>query len=88
VAADVIAPYAGKYQLGQGGPVIFIKAEGGRLYASDDGSSWDEVHAESNNVFFAKGRDLAIEFKKDSTGKVTGMDIINGGATISARRIE
>jgi CubicO group peptidase (beta-lactamase class C family) len=88
VAADVIAPYAGKYQLGQGGPVVFIKAEGGRLYASDDGSSWDEVHAESHSVFFAKGRDLAVEFKKGADGKVTHMEIIGGGTTIHARRIE
>jgi CubicO group peptidase (beta-lactamase class C family) len=89
VAADVIAPYAGKYQIGEGGgPVIFIKAEGGRLYASDDGSSWDEVHAESHSVFFAKGRDLAIAFKKDADGKVTHMEIIGGGNTIRARRIE
>jgi CubicO group peptidase (beta-lactamase class C family) len=88
VAADVIAPYAGKYQMGQGGPVVFIKAEGGRLYASDDGSSWDEVHAESHSVFFAKGRDLAIAFKKDTDGKVTHMEIIGGGRTIHARRIE
>src|SRR5262245_49660362 len=30
VSADVIAPYAGRYQIGEGGPVIFIKTEGGR----------------------------------------------------------
>jgi CubicO group peptidase (beta-lactamase class C family) len=88
VSADVIAPYAGRYQIGEGGPVIFIKAEGGRLYASDDGKSWDEVQAESQSVFFAKGRDLAIAFKKDANGKVTHMEIINGGSTIPARRIE
>jgi CubicO group peptidase (beta-lactamase class C family) len=88
VTADMIAPYAGKYQIGQGGPVIFIKAEGDRLYASEDGKSWDEAYAESHSVFFAKGRDLAIEFKKDPTGKVTRMDIISGGTTISASRIE
>ncbi|MGH9751671.1 MAG: serine hydrolase, partial [Blastocatellia bacterium] len=89
VAAEVIAPYAGKYQIGgQAGPVVFIKAEGGRLYASDDGSSWDEVYAESHSVFFAKGRDLAVAFKKDADGKVTHMEIINGGTTIPARRIE
>jgi len=88
VTADVIAPYAGKYQIDKGGPVVFIKAEGSRLYASDDGASWDEVHAESRSVFFAKGRDLAIEFKKDANGRVTHMEIISGKATILARRIE
>jgi hypothetical protein len=88
VAADVIAPYAGRYQIGEGGPVVFIKAEGARLYASDDGKSWDEVQAESHSVFFAKGRDLAIAFKKDANGKVTHMEIINGASTIHARRIE
>ena len=72
----------------QEGPVLFIKAEGGRLYASDDGKSWDEVYAESQSVFFAKGRDLAITFKKDSMGMVTHMEIITSGTTIRARRIE
>jgi CubicO group peptidase (beta-lactamase class C family) len=88
VTADVIAPYAGRYQIGQGGPVLFIKVEGGRLYASDDGKSWDEVYAESQSVFFAKGRDLAITFKKDSMGMVTHMEIITSGTTIRASRIE
>jgi CubicO group peptidase (beta-lactamase class C family) len=86
VAASAIAAYAGEYQLGPDA-VTRIKAEGGRLYASDDGQSWDELLAESETVFFFKGRTLTITFAKDSNGKVTHMDIDTGAALLRAPRI-
>jgi len=86
VPASVIAAYAGEYQLGPDA-VTRIKADGGRLYASDDGQSWDELLAKSEAVFFFKGRTLTITFAKDASGKVTHMDIDTGAAMLRAQRI-
>lgn len=88
VATGIIAPYAGKYRIEQGGAVVFINTEGSHLYVSDDGSSWDEAYAESDSVFFFKGRDLTLTFRKDVSGRVIRMDIAHDGTTIVARRFD
>jgi len=87
VAADVIAPYAGTYQLGSDNVFFFVKTDGGRIYASDDEQSWDEVFAESDTLFFFKGRNLTLTFVKDTTGNVTRVDIDLEGKKMSAQRI-
>jgi hypothetical protein len=84
----VIAPYAGKYHLDQYNMVSFVKAEGGHLYLSDDGNSWDEVYAESDTLFFFKGRNITLRFIKDTNGKVNGIEIDREGTKINGRRIE
>jgi CubicO group peptidase (beta-lactamase class C family) len=86
VPSVVIAGYAGAYQLAPGA-VVHIKADGDRLYASDDGKSWDELLAHSETLWFFKGRSLTITFVKDGVGRVTGMEIDNNGAKLSAQRI-
>jgi CubicO group peptidase (beta-lactamase class C family) len=86
VPASVLAAYAGEYQLGPDA-VTRIKADGGRLYASDDGQSWDELLARSETVFFFRGRTLTITFAKDASGMVTHLDVNTGAATLKAQRI-
>ncbi len=86
VPTTVIAAYAGEYQLGPGA-VVHVKVNGDRLYASDDGQSWDELLAQSETVFFFKGRSVTITFVKDGSGRVTRMEVDNNGAKLSAQRI-
>ena len=74
------------YQLAPGA-VTHIKVDGDRLYASDDGRSWDELLAQSETVFFFKGRTVTITFVKDASGKVTRMDVDTGETRLSAQRI-
>ena len=52
----MLATYVGEYQFAPDA-VTHIKADGDRLYASDDGRSWDELLAQSETVFFFKGQD-------------------------------
>ena len=86
VPSAVLAAYVGEYQLAPGA-VTHIKADGDRLYASDDGRSWDELLAQSETVFFFKGRTVTITFVKDASGKVTRMDVDTGETRLSAQRI-
>ena len=86
VPGAILAAYVGEYQFAPDA-VTHIKADGDRLYASDDGRSWDELLAQSETVFFFKGRTVTITFVKDASGKVTRMDVDTGGAKLSAQRI-
>jgi CubicO group peptidase (beta-lactamase class C family) len=88
VAPEIIAPYAGKYQIGDRNIFLFVRAEGSRLHVSDDGQSWDEVFAQSATLFFFKGRNITLTFIRDADGTVTRLDIDSDGKTTSARRIE
>lgn len=58
-----------------------------RLYASDDGQSWDELLARSETVFFPKGRTVSITFITDTAGVVTGFVVDTGSGRIAARRV-
>jgi CubicO group peptidase (beta-lactamase class C family) len=86
VPAEVIASYAGEYRFGPNAST-FIKADGSRLFASDDRQSWDELFAQSETVFFFKGRTVTLTFVKNAAGTVTGIDVDNQGTKISARRV-
>ncbi len=84
----VIAGYAGKYQGDQEKMVVFIKIEDARLYVSDDGTSWDEAYAASDSVFFFKGRDVTLTFRKSANGKVSRLDVGIEGSTMVAGKVE
>ena len=85
VSADRIAPYAGKYRLSVGNAPFFLKAEGAHLWASDDGQSWDEVFAESQTLFFFKGRSVTLKFVRGTDGRVSRIDIDSDGTKLTAR---
>ncbi len=46
------------------------------------------IYPESESDFFCKDVDAQITFKKDKDGKVTELVLHQGGADISAKRIE
>ena len=68
-------------------PFEHIKADGARLYASDDGQSWDELLARSETVFFPTGRTVSITFITDTAGVVAGFVVDTGSGRIAARRV-
>lgn len=85
VAPEVLVQYAGEYRLGQA--TVHVKVDGGRLYASDDGRSWDELSAKAETVFFFKGRTVTVTFVKDARGRVVRLDVDDAGTRFSAQRI-
>jgi CubicO group peptidase (beta-lactamase class C family) len=86
VTAAIVAPYAGTYELGPGART-HLRADGARLFASDDGLSWDELFAESDSVFFLKGSNVTLTFIREATGDVNRIDIDADGTRITARRV-
>lgn len=86
VKAAVIAPYAGTYRLDAADFRTHIRVDSARLFASDDGQSWDELFAVSDSVFFFKGRNLTLTFSRDAKGVVTHMTVDIDGKRMLFKR--
>ena len=86
VAPELLARYAGSYQLLPNVQVVF-SLEGGRLYGSLTGGRKFELFAESSTQFFAKDADGRAAFQTDNDGRVTGVQVSINGQQYSAPRV-
>ncbi len=84
VDASVLAQYVGTYQL-QPNFDIGIAAENGVLVAHPTGQQEVKLYPESETKFFALFP-IEVEFVKDAQGKVTSMDVHQGGAVMKATK--
>lgn len=75
--AEVLQRYAGRYGL-EGGPVLTITAEGGKLSGKLGNQPPFEMLAESETQFFVKVVDADVEFQKDAAGAITGVALKQG----------
>jgi CubicO group peptidase (beta-lactamase class C family) len=80
------APYSGRYRLA-GGTVLTVSQEGRRLLIQQSEGETVELFPESSARFFAKATDLQLMFVTAADGKVTRMEIYQGGQTLVADRI-
>lgn len=87
IAPALVASYAGTYKLGSSSSHVHLRADAARLFASDDGVTWDELFAKSDSVFFFKGRNVTLTFLKNSRGEVDRIEIDTGESKITADRM-
>lgn len=87
LSETLLSSYEGKYQLGLLG-VMRVDFRGDRLMAQLADQPALQIYPESETDFFYKEVDAQITFKKDKDGKVTELVLHQGGAEISAKRIE
>lgn len=73
--------YVGEYELA-GGPVLIVSREGNHLMIEQKGEAKIEVFAESSTRFFTKAVDAEFAFIKDANGKVTHMELYQGGTSV------
>jgi CubicO group peptidase (beta-lactamase class C family) len=85
VSPQVLAKYAGTYELGPGVDVT-MTVEGGRLMTQITGQPKFDLFAESETRFFLKVVDAQVEFFMDASGAVTHMVIHQGGQDTKATR--
>jgi CubicO group peptidase (beta-lactamase class C family) len=78
--------YLGEYQL-EPNFTITITRDGASLFAQATGQGKFEVFPESATKFFAKLAPITIVFLKGADGAVTHLDLTQGGATRSARKL-
>jgi hypothetical protein len=89
VAPEILQTYVGAYELAADTNVVLhFKVEDGRLYSSTDGQQWNQTYAESETRFFGKGDDTRVEFVKDATGQVTGLNLEMQGLVLPARKVK
>jgi uncharacterized protein YneR len=77
--------YAGEYELAPGFSIVVTK-EDNKLMIQATGQEKTEIFPESETNFFLKVVDAQIEFVKDSSGKVTGLILYQGGQKLQAKR--
>lgn len=83
--ADVLAEYAGEYRLTP--QLSFtITLEGGSLHVQPTAQPKLPMFAEARDKFFLKAVDAQIEFRRDSTGRVGGLTLIQSGNRLDGMR--
>ena len=85
VAADRLAPYAGRYQLS---PLasITVTVDRGIVCIQLTGQSKVRAYPESETAFFLKVVDAQIGFTKDASGAVTGLVLHQNGRDVTGKR--
>lgn len=87
VAPEVLATYAGVYELSPG-RLITLTAEGGRLYAQLTHQPKYEIFAVSQTEFFYRVVEARIRFEVQADGPVRALVIYQNGRETKAYRIE
>lgn len=84
--AAYIARFTGRYQL-PGGPVAVVTQRGGALFW-DQGGGPLELRAESGSRYALKSMPtISIEFRVDTSGKVSGARVVQPGAVTDVVRL-
>jgi hypothetical protein len=85
VSPQILAKYAGTYELGPGVDVT-MTVEAGRLMTQITGQPKFELFAESDSRFFLKVVDAQVEFFTDPGGAVSHLMIYQGGRETKAAK--
>jgi hypothetical protein len=87
VAPDVLATYAGRYEIAPGN-IVTIENDGARLFVNANGDRVP-LYAESTAKFFIKTvGEITLEFVKDADGAVNTINVSMHGQEIPAKRLE
>ncbi len=86
VSDEILDSYTGEYEIA---PTfrITIRREGHALKAEATNQGEADLFAESENRFFLKVVNAQIEFRKDESGKISKLVLIQNGREMEGRRI-
>ena len=87
VGEDVLKSYIGEYQIAPNF-ILTVTVENGKLMTQATGQQKVEVTPESEDVFVLRAAGAKLTFKKDASGKVTGLVLNQGGRDIEAPKIK
>ncbi|TPW15305.1 MAG: beta-lactamase [bacterium] len=82
-----LAACVGEYQLAPGF-ILAVTQEGNSLMAQATGQGKFEIFPESETRFFVTVVDAQIEFQKGNDGRMSGLTLHQGGASMTAPRIK
>jgi len=87
VDAQTFDAYLGQFEIADG--LLFtVSKEDRRLFLQQQGETRVELFAESSVRFFSKIVDAELMFVRGNDGKVTQMEIYQGGQTLVAKRVK
>ena len=86
VDPEIYDNYVGGYRFDFGLMMAFEREED-RLLMKADKQPSVELFPESETEFFMKEADIQVQFKKEDSGKVTGMTMIQRGNAMQAKRV-
>lgn len=87
LAESVLDRYVGEYQLAPGFTITFTR-EGNRLFTQATGQQRFEIFAQSESKFFLKVVDAQVEFVTGADGKVSTINLYQGGNKTEGKRIK
>lgn len=87
VARDVLARYAGEYEIQPGRSLVVRLEDDGALTMRVPGNVRFRMYAESDSSFFVKRAPWRLRFTRDASGAVAGLVMNTGGADQAARRV-
>ena len=87
VDAKVFDTYVGEYEL-RPGFVMRVYREGEKFMTQASNQNPIEVFAESETVFYPKVIQAKLTFLKDAEGKVTGLQLNQGGRELTGKKIK
>ena len=87
VTEKVLTSYVGDYEMGPD-RILHITLENGYLHGQPGEQQKRQLFAESPTKFFLKDLDVQLEFKKDATGVVTGLTMVQRGEAREGKKIK
>ena len=87
LSAEFLSRYVGIYEM-QPGVKFYVELNQDRLMVQLTGQPAFQVFPESRTVFFYKAVDAKIRFESESSGKVTGLVLEQGGQKMPATKIK
>ncbi|HEX5726370.1 MAG TPA: serine hydrolase, partial [Longimicrobiaceae bacterium] len=87
VAREVLARYAGEYELAPGRSAFVKLEDDGTLTLRAPGNVRFRMYAESDSTFFLKRTPWRVSFTHDGSGAVTGVAVNMAGTTRGGRRL-
>jgi CubicO group peptidase (beta-lactamase class C family) len=83
----VLRRYEGRYRVGAAGPVIAVRCEDDRLFATFPGLGTIELFAESETAFFITAADLRFSFAPSGTDGAAALVVKAKGQSQTATRV-
>ena len=87
VDAKLLDNYVGEYEV-RPGLVLTVSCESDKLFGQPTGQPKVELRPLSDVKFFVKEVDAEITFGKDEAGKITHLNLLQGGRNTEAKRIK
>jgi CubicO group peptidase (beta-lactamase class C family) len=87
IDSSVFDSYVGEYELAPNF-ILTITKEGDKLFGQATGQGKLQLEPVSENQFAVPAAKANVSFEKDASGKITGLNLVQGGRTTKGKKIK